>query len=113
MLLEQHACLGERTVAGRPIEELVAEFILQAPDRLADRRLRAVQFLGGLGKTAILGDCDKRIEVLQLHGGIIRNVDAKSKTINLTKPPEPGSTVMGGLHVCRSAHHLRYDTARR
>jgi hypothetical protein len=55
-----------------------------------------MQLLRRLGKAPILCDRDERIEVLQLHFGIISNIDKKSKTINLTKQPPTGSTVMGG-----------------
>ncbi len=97
MLLQQQARFGQGAVARCPIEQLVAKFIFQSPDRLADGRLRSMQFLGGLRKASIVCDGDKRVQVLQLHFGIIRNIDKKSKTINLTKHPGTGSTVMGGL----------------
>ena len=82
--------LGQRPVARRPIEELVAELVLEAPDRLADGRLRAVQLLRRLRKAAIGGDRNECVQVLQLHSSIISNNNRKSKTINWTNRAPAG-----------------------
>src|SRR5262245_38889180 len=70
VFLQQGARLGQRAVSGRPVEELVAEFVFQAPDSLADGRLCAVKLLGSLRETAIRGDGNEGIQVLQLHTGV-------------------------------------------
>ena len=67
-----------------PIEELVPKLVLQAPDRLTDGGLGAVEALGGFREAPVRRDGHKCIQVLELHFGIISNSDIKAKTINWT-----------------------------
>src|SRR4051812_7480625 len=111
MFLQKDPGLRQGAISRAAIEQLVAQFVLEPADGLADRRLSAVQFLGSLGKTSILGHRNEGVEVLQLHFAIISTTDIKSKTINLTKLVHPGSTVKGG-HM--SAERLTiFDTTLR
>ena len=64
---EQRAGLGEDPRSRRPIEQPLAELVLEPANGLADRRLGPVQ-LTGRGREAALGrdECE-RLQILQLH----------------------------------------------
>ena len=64
----QHAPgVGQRAALRRPIEELLAQVVLEAADRLADRRLGAVHLGRGARKAALFGDGEKDPEGGQVH----------------------------------------------
>ena len=67
VLLQQPSRFGQGAVADRPIEQPVAKLFLEAPDRLADRRLGAVELLCGHREAALGGNGDKCAQILQLH----------------------------------------------
>src|SRR5687768_12724518 len=67
MLQQKHAGGSQRAVPGGAIEEAVAKFVLESPDRLADRRLRAMQLARRHRKTAFFGHGGERLKVLELH----------------------------------------------
>ena len=67
VVLEQPAGLGQRAVAGRPVEQPLAQLVLDAPDRLADGRLGPVQPPGGGGKAPVGGNGEKRGQIRELH----------------------------------------------
>ena len=86
VLLEQDARLGQCAVARRAVEQLVAELVLEPPDRLADRRLGAMEPLGRLRKAAVRRRRRrKRSRSCSCITYIISNLDIKSKTINWTQ----------------------------
>ena len=101
---------------GRPIEQPVAELFLEAPDRLADGRLRPVQLLGGHREAALGGNGDKRAQILQLHGMNYNLELFKSNKYKLDSRLEPEVT-----NVTGASNHddhqppddLRHDAARR
>jgi len=57
----------QRGGPGGPLEQLQAELFLELTDRVAQRRLRDQQSLGGPGEVRRLGDGDERSQVPQLH----------------------------------------------
>ena len=63
VVLEQPAGLGQGAVAGRPVEQALAQLVLDAADRLADGRLGPVEPAGGGGEAPVGGDGEKRGEV--------------------------------------------------
>ena len=65
--LQQPSRFGQGAVADRAIEQPVAELFLEAPNRLADRRLGAVELLCGHREAALGGNGDKCAQILQLH----------------------------------------------
>ena len=68
-VVEEHpAGLGELAVLGRAIEEPLAEVVLETADRLADRRLRAMQARGGAREAALRGDGQKDLKLCEIHG---------------------------------------------
>ena len=68
IVLEQHACLGERAVAGSAIEQPVSDGILEPADSLADGRLGAVQLPRRDREAPLRGDGHERAKVVDLHG---------------------------------------------
>ena len=64
---QHRAGLGQRAVPGRPVEQPLAQPVLETPDRLADGRLGAVQLAGGRGEAPLGSDGEERGEVRQLH----------------------------------------------
>ena len=67
-VLAQHAAgLGERPLLGRSIEQALAQLVLQAPDGLAHRRLRAVQLGGRPRETALRRHGQEHLELGQIH----------------------------------------------
>ena len=67
VILEQTAGLGERAVPGRPVEQPLAQLILDPADRLADGRLGPVEAARRGGETPVRGDGEKRGQVRELH----------------------------------------------
>ena len=67
VVLEQAAGLGQRAVAGRPVEQPLPQLILDAPDRLADGRLGPVEPAGRGGETPVGGNGEKRGQIRKLH----------------------------------------------
>ena len=70
VVLQQASCFRQRAVARRPIEQALAELVLDPADRLADRRLRAVHPPRGSGKTTFGRDRQERRQVRQLHNSL-------------------------------------------
>ena len=88
VLQQQDARVGQRATLRAAIEQPVAKLLLQAADRLADGGLRPVQPPRRLGKTALLGDGDEGIEVLQLHFSLkISNYYVNTRIITWTPAP--------------------------
>ena len=52
-------------------EQALTDLIFQAPNRLADRRLCAMQLGRGARKAAFRGNCEKHAQFRQFHGGLI------------------------------------------
>ena len=67
VVLQQLARLGQRAVARRPIEEPLAELVLEPANGLADGRLRAVKLARRGREAALGGDDQERGQVRQLH----------------------------------------------
>ena len=65
VVLEQAPGFGQRAVARGPVEQPLAQLILDPPDRLADRRLRPVEPAGRRGKAAIGSNREKRRQIRQ------------------------------------------------
>ena len=59
LVTKQAAGLGQGSVFGGPVEQALADRLLETADGLTDRRLRAVQFHRGARKTAFGGDFEK------------------------------------------------------
>ena len=67
-VVEQDAAgFGELAVLGGPVEEALAEVVLETLDGLADRRLRPVQPGGGPRKASLGGDRQKDLQLGQIH----------------------------------------------
>ena len=94
-VVAQHAPrLGERAVLRRSIEQPLADFLLEAADRLADGRLRAMELGGGARKTALRGHGEKNSQFGQIHGAATINYCYnKFINIDLTISPECRTTV--------------------
>src|SRR6185369_5951690 len=76
VVLQDLARVGEGAALRRAVEQLLAEVDLEAADRLADRRLRAVHFGRRTRETALLGDREKRLERRYVHkGGLLYRND--------------------------------------
>ena len=58
---------GERGGAGRPVEQLGAEFAFELADLGADAGLADVHPLGGTGEVGLLGDRDEVLQLPQFH----------------------------------------------
>ena len=67
VVLQQAAGLGQRAVAGRAVEQPLAELVLEPADRLADGRLGAVQPPAAAEKLRSVRDGEKRRQIRQLH----------------------------------------------
>ena len=67
VILEQAPRLGQRAVPGRPVEQALAQLVLDPSDRLADGGLGPVEPPGGGRKAPIRGNGQKRREIRQLH----------------------------------------------
>ena len=52
-------CRRERDTLSLPLEELYSQFTFQVVDLLAERRLRDVESIGGVGEVQFLGGSDK------------------------------------------------------
>src|SRR5262249_29243892 len=64
----QHAPrFGERAGLRRPVEQLLAEFDLEAAHRLADRGLSAVHLGSRARKAALVGDREEDLQRRQVH----------------------------------------------
>ena len=50
-----------------PLEQRLAEFVLEGLNLAAERRLRDAQPLGGAGDVLLFGDGDEVLELLQAH----------------------------------------------
>ena len=59
--------LGQLAVLGGPVEQALAQVVLEAPDGLADGRLRAVQAGGGLREAPLGGDRQKDLQFSEIH----------------------------------------------
>ena len=71
---EQHLAGGrELDAAGRPVQQRLAEFGLEAADLLREGWLGDVQPRGGAAEVALLGDGDEVAQVSELHGFISRD----------------------------------------
>jgi hypothetical protein len=64
MLGQHDASLGELPVLHRPIEQPLAEILLEPPDRLADRRLRTIGSRRRLGEASAVGDREEDLELV-------------------------------------------------
>ena len=64
---QKGALLGELDAKAVAQEELFAELVLQAPERLRERRLRDVQELGGAGHVLLARDGEKIAQGADLH----------------------------------------------
>jgi hypothetical protein len=62
------AGIGQQPPAAGPIEQRVANFVLEPLDRLADRRLGSVEGLGGRREAAFPDNREKRLELREVHG---------------------------------------------
>ena len=58
---------GERDAAAEAFEELGAEFLLELPHLGANRRLRAIAGLRGLGKALQADNFEKCVELVEIH----------------------------------------------
>ena len=67
VVLQDAPGVGQRAALRRPIEELLAELVLEALDRLADRRLRPVHLRRRARKAALLGHGQKDPQGGQVH----------------------------------------------
>ena len=68
-VVEEHASgLGELAVLRRPVEQALAEVVLETLDGLADGRLRPVQPGRSPGKASLRGDRQKDLQLSQIHG---------------------------------------------
>src|SRR5437660_9542231 len=66
--VEQHAPRGcQRAILRRAVEQRFAEFIFQAPDRLAYGRLSAVQRFRRPRKTLLVRDSQKYFQLIYVH----------------------------------------------
>ena len=59
VVAQQPAGVGQRGVLGGPVEQPLADALLEPADRLADRRLGPVQLHGGPREAAFGGDLEK------------------------------------------------------
>ena len=67
-MLQQHlAGVGQHAAPAGTVEERLPDLVLEPLNDLADRRLRAVQGLGRLGKAAFPDDGDERLELEEVH----------------------------------------------
>jgi hypothetical protein len=67
---QQHATgLGQHRFAAVDAQQWHAELVLHARHGVADRRLRAVQRLGGLGETAVIDHGLQRSPLIKGHAG--------------------------------------------
>ena len=89
VLLQQPSRFGQGAVADRAIEQPVAELFLEAPNRLADRGLGAVELLCGHREAALGGNGDKCAQILQLHEMDYNLELFKSNKYKLDSKPEP------------------------
>ena len=68
-VLEEHfPRVGQRAVARRPVDELLARAVLEPADRLAHRGLRAAELAGGAREAAFGGHHGEDAEILEGHG---------------------------------------------
>ena len=67
VVLQQAAGLGQRAVAGRAVEQPLAQLVLDPADRLADGRLGPVKPPGGGGETPVGRNGEKRGQIRELH----------------------------------------------
>ena len=58
---------GQRHPAADAVEQARAEFGLEQGDPLADRGLRQIQRLGGLGEGFVIGDLDEGLQRCDFH----------------------------------------------
>ena len=61
--------LRERALLGRAVEQPLAEFVLEPPDGLTDRRLRPVQLGRRAREAPLRGDGQKHLQFGQIHRG--------------------------------------------
>jgi hypothetical protein len=67
-MIDQHlAGGGQRTVFGRPVEELLTYFQLEPANSLANRWLGAAKDLGRPRKAALASDRDKNFKLVDIH----------------------------------------------
>ncbi len=66
---EQGACFGEHCLASVDAQQRYAELLLHAGDRVADRRLRAVQCFGRLSEAAVVDDRLQGTPLLESYAG--------------------------------------------
>ena len=59
VVLEHAARVGQRAAFRRAVEQVLTQVVLEAPDRLADRRLRAMDLGRGAGEAALLATARK------------------------------------------------------
>ncbi|MCY1443778.1 hypothetical protein D9M71_602110 [compost metagenome] len=59
--------LGQVDLAAQAVEQTHIQLLLKAGDAFADCRLGQVQAFASPGKAAGLGDCNKGIEIGQIH----------------------------------------------
>ena len=77
-VLEQHLPgIGEHAAPARPIEERLADLVLEPLDDLADGRLGPVERLRRLGEAALADDGHERFELEQVHSGLVPGEDYK------------------------------------
>src|SRR5215469_6607528 len=68
IFVENLAGIGENAFAGGAVEESLAKFVFQLADGLADRGLRAEEFIGSARKAALASHGQKNFKLGQLHG---------------------------------------------
>jgi hypothetical protein len=60
--------VGQGGILGRPVEQPLADTLLQPPHRLADGRLRPVQLHGGAGEAPLGRNLKEYAQFAQFHG---------------------------------------------
>ena len=80
---QQLARLGQSAALRRAIEQPLVELVLEAPDRLADGRLRPVQPFRRAREAALGGDGEEDLQLGEIHGGALRATCAPSGNYSL------------------------------
>ena len=61
------AGVGQNQILARPVDQFLAQFLLQPLQRQRDRRLRAQQFLRGAREALLRGDGQKDLKGMEFH----------------------------------------------
>ena len=74
---------GERTVLGRAVKKALTDLGLEPSDGLADRRLSAVEHLGGPRKTALARDRYQNLKLIDIHNPVRGTRTAETRPLAL------------------------------